>query len=93
MKRTNALAILLLVAGSTAAMAQNNPADPANAGKKPGQGTTSATEDHSQHKNMGSSSGTSTGSSGTADTDATKTTPPANGKGVTPNSNSGGTKQ
>lgn len=92
MKRAIALAAILLALGSSTVMAQNDPANPANAGNKPGQGTTPANEDHSQHKNMGASTGSSSGAAGTADSE-NKAMPPANGKGVTPNSNSGGAKQ
>ncbi|MDO9381581.1 MAG: hypothetical protein Q7T86_01840 [Hyphomicrobiaceae bacterium] len=90
MKIKMMLAALMLSAGATTAVAQTS-TDGATAGEKPGQGTNTGTM--KDGKMMGppptesGTTGTSSGATG-ADMPANKQ-PGANGKGVTPNSNSG----
>ncbi len=93
MKLKMILTAVLLTAGSAVAMAQTTK-DGATAGEKPGQGTNTGTM--KDGKMMGpppaTDSGTSGTSSGSAGTDMpANKQPAANGKGVTPNSNSGPT--
>lgn len=89
-KIATVLSVIALTAGS--ALAQTAQSDPKNAGTKPGQGqnvgadTDGLTE--TQKATPGASSGTSSGSTG-SDVAPTNQQPSANGKGVTPNSNSG----
>lgn len=84
----------LMALTSTAAFAQTAQSDPKNTGTKPGQGMTGGADtdgvtEVQKSPAVGANSGSSTGAVGSGEELPANTQPGANGKGPTPNSNSG----